>query len=196
MRDVMNEALRRMYIACKSQSGFPGKMPAGSDVDDYNVPVQAILEGLGLIPNLEAENVLFESFDSFDQDRNAWQFGDISKPAMASQPAEHIVPSMVRGPATTALRAQSRNSDTSAVTSPFVVPAAHKDNFQPATALPHRINYGTTFTFHPTDFASEISTVHQPYQILYQSGLGSKTPLWPDTIATPSSGGYDFSFSY
>jgi hypothetical protein len=82
MRDVMNEALRRMYIACKSQSGFPGKMPAGSDVDDYNVPVQAILEGLGLIPNLEAENELFKSFDSFDQDQNAWQFGDVSKPAI------------------------------------------------------------------------------------------------------------------
>jgi hypothetical protein len=196
MRDVMNEALRRMYIACKSQSGFPGKMPAGSDVDDYNVPVQAILEGLGLIPSLEAENVLFESFDSFDQDRNAWQFGDISKSAMSSQVTENIVPSMVRGPVTTSLRAQSRNSDNSAGTPPFVVPAVRKDNFQPAIDLPHHINNGTAFTFHPSNFTSEISTVHQPYQILYQSGLGSKTPLWPDTIATPSSGGYDFSYSY
>jgi len=171
-------------------------MPAGSDVDDYNVPVQAILEGLGLIPSLEAENVLFESFDSFDQDRNVWQFGDISKSAMPSQATENIVPSMVRGPVTTSLRAQSGNSDDSAGTSPFVVPAVRKDNFQPAIDLPHHINNGTAFTFHPSNFTSEISTVHQPYQILYQSGLGSKTPLWPDTIATPSSGGYDFSYSY
>jgi hypothetical protein len=196
MRDVMNEALRRMYIACKSQSGFPGKMPAGSDVDDYNVPVQAILEGLGLIPSLEAENVPFESFDSSDQDRNVWQFGDISKSAMSSQATENIVPSMVRRPVTTSLRALSRHSDDSAATSPFVVPAVRKDNFQPAMALPHRINNGTTFTSNPGDFASEISTVHQHYQMLYQSGLGSKTPLWPGTIATPFSGSYDFSYSY
>jgi hypothetical protein len=196
MRDVMNEALRRMYIACKSQSGFPGKMPAGSDTDDYNVPVQAILEGLGLIPSLEAESVSFESFDNFDQDRNVWHYGDISKSAMPSQATENIVPSMVRGPVTTSLRAQSRNSDDSAITSPFVVPAARKDSFQPAVALPHRINNGTTFPSHPSDFTSDISTVHQPYQMLYQSGLGGKTPLWPDTIATPSSGSYDFSYSY
>src|SRR5271167_3990874 len=120
MRDVMNEALRRMYIACKSQSGFPGKMPAGSDIDDYNVPVQAILEGLGLIPSLEAERVSLESFDSFDQDRNVWRFGNISKSAMSSQAAENIVPSMVGEPVTTSLRAQSRNSDDSTTTSSFV----------------------------------------------------------------------------
>jgi hypothetical protein len=196
MRDVMNEALRRMYIACKSQSGFPGKMPAGSDIDDYNVPVQAILEGLGLIPSLEAESVSIEGFDSFDQDRNVWHFGDISKSAMPSQAAENIVPSMVEGPVTTSFRAQSRNSDDSTTTSSFVVPAVHKDSFQPVMALPHCINNGTTFTCHPSDFTSEISTVHQPYQMLYQSGLDSKTPLWPGTITTPSSGGYDFSYSY
>ena len=196
MRDVMNEALRRMYIACKSQSGFPGKMPAGSDIDDYNVPVQAILEGLGLIPGLEAESASFESFDSFDQYRNVWHFGDISKSAMSSQTTENIVPSMVGEPVTTSLRAQSRNSDDSTATSSFVVPAVRKDSFQPAVALPDCINDGTTFTCHPSDFTSEISTVHQPYQMVYQSGLGSKTPSWPGTIATPSSGSYDFSYSY
>lgn len=185
-----------MYIACKSQSGFPGKMPAGSDVDDYNVPVQAILEGLGLIPSPEAERVSLESFDSFDHDRNVWPFGDISKSAMSSQATENIVPSMVRGPVTTSLRAQSRNSDDSTATSSFVVPAVRKDNFQPAMALPHCINNDTTFTCHPSDFTSELSTVHQPYQMLYQGGLGSKNPLWPGTIVVPSSASYDFSYSY
>jgi hypothetical protein len=63
-------------------------------------------------------------------------------------------------------------------------------------ALPPRFNNGTTFASHPSDFTSEISTVHQPYQMLYQSGLGSKAPLWPGTIATQSSGSYDFSYSY
>jgi hypothetical protein len=196
MRDVMNEALRRMYIACKSQSGFPGKMPAGSDIDDYNVPVQAILEGLGLIPSLEAGRVSLESFDSFDQDRNVWRFGNIPKSEMSSQAAENIVPSMVGEPVATSLRAQSRNSDHSTTTSSFVAPAVHKDSFQPAMALPDCINSGTAFTYHPSDFTSEISTVHQPYQMLYQSGLGSKTPLWPGTIATPSLGSYDFGYSY
>lgn len=196
MRDVMNEALRRMYIACKSQSGFPGKMPAGSDIDDYNVPVQAILEGLGLIPSLEAGRVSLESFDSSDQDRNVWRFGNIPKSEMSSQAAENIVPSMVEEPVATSLRAQSRNSDYSTTTSSFVAPTVHKDSFQPAMALPDCINNGTAFTYHPSDFTSEISTVHQPYQMLYQSGLGSKTPLWPGTIATPSLGSYDFGYSY
>jgi hypothetical protein len=196
MRDVMNEALRRMYIACKSQSGFPGKMPAGSDTGDYNVPVQAILEGLGLIPSLEAERVSLESFDSFDQDRNVWHFGNISKSEMSSQAAENIVPSMVGGAVATSLRAQSRNSDDSTTTSSLVAPAVRKDSFQLAMALPDCINNGTAFTYHPSDFASEISTVHQPYQMLYQSGLGNKTPLWPGTIATASSGSYGFGYSY
>jgi hypothetical protein len=196
MRDVMNEALRRMYIACKSQSGFPGKMPAGSDVDDYNVPVQAILEGLGLIPSVEAEGVSFESFDGSDRDRNVGHFGEISKSSIPSQATANIVPGMARGPAATSLRALSRNSDNSTTTSSFVVPTVRKDSFQPAMALPHRINNDTTFTCHPSDSISEISTIHQPYQMLYHSELDSKSPLWSDTIATPCPASYDFGYSY
>jgi hypothetical protein len=59
MRDVMIEALRRMYLACRNQSDFPGETPAGNDNDDDQVSVQAILEGLGLIPSPGGESPLY-----------------------------------------------------------------------------------------------------------------------------------------
>ena len=51
MRDIMNEGLRTLYLACKRNSCFPGQLPevAGDD-DDNNVSIHAIIQGLGLIP--------------------------------------------------------------------------------------------------------------------------------------------------
>ncbi len=47
MRDITNEALRKLYSACIRNSCFPGKLP--TDVGEDNVSIHVILQGLGLI---------------------------------------------------------------------------------------------------------------------------------------------------
>src|SRR2546423_7970631 len=49
MRDITNEALRKLYLACTHRSGFPGRMPTGVDNNDNEVSAHAILQGLGLV---------------------------------------------------------------------------------------------------------------------------------------------------
>ena len=44
----MNEALRRMYIACKNRSGFPSTMSTEVEGEDGTISIHAILQGLGL----------------------------------------------------------------------------------------------------------------------------------------------------
>ena len=56
MRDVINEAFCWIYVACKNRSGFPGLMPVGSDIDDKDVSVQAILDRLGVVPKSGGES--------------------------------------------------------------------------------------------------------------------------------------------
>lgn len=47
MLNLSNEAIRRMYIACKNNECFPGDLP--TDEHDRNVSIHAILQGLGLL---------------------------------------------------------------------------------------------------------------------------------------------------
>ncbi len=47
MLNLSNEAIRRMYIACKDNDCFPGELPV--DKHDRNVSIHAILGGLGLL---------------------------------------------------------------------------------------------------------------------------------------------------
>ena len=47
MRDITNEAICRLYLACKRNSCFPGKLP--TDAGDDNVSILVILQSLGLI---------------------------------------------------------------------------------------------------------------------------------------------------
>ena len=49
----MNEGIRRLYLACKRNSCFPGPLPEvpNADGDDNNVSIHAILQCLGLIPS-------------------------------------------------------------------------------------------------------------------------------------------------
>ena len=49
MLNLSNEAIRRMYWACKENDCFPGDLPV--DEDDRNISIHAILGGLGLLTN-------------------------------------------------------------------------------------------------------------------------------------------------
>ena len=62
MRDIMNEALRRMYFACRDKTGFPGEIPAGSEIEDGHVSIHAIPQGLGLISMEEARRWLHDGY--------------------------------------------------------------------------------------------------------------------------------------
>jgi hypothetical protein len=46
MRGIANDALRKLYLACKRRSGFPGNMPATVDSNENEISVHAILQGL------------------------------------------------------------------------------------------------------------------------------------------------------
>jgi hypothetical protein len=52
MYDIMNEAIRKLYLACKQNSCFPGPLPKATDTDDENVSIHTILQCLGLIENM------------------------------------------------------------------------------------------------------------------------------------------------
>jgi hypothetical protein len=68
MRDITNEALRKLYLACKHRSGFPGNMPATVDSNENDISVHTILQGLGLV-KASSEDVF--SRDSKDPVQNA-----------------------------------------------------------------------------------------------------------------------------
>lgn len=94
MRDITNEALRRMYFACRDRSGFPGKMPAGCDDDDADISIHAILQGLGLIPNNEQE---IPSGDRYNLEHGTSRAAAGSMSTTPSQSAPRIVSGTARG---------------------------------------------------------------------------------------------------
>ena len=196
MRDVMNVALRRMYIACKSRSGFPGTMPAGSDTGDDNVSVQAILEGLGLIPSPRGES---SPYDSFDAHNNAWRVTEISKSTTPSQSTGDVVPGTVNEPVPTSLSAQCRTSYGSVVPSPIMVPPVQQSEYHGATTLlsPLLVDNREVYLSYSVDFIQGVPTGSQTHQTpLYQGGLDCGPPTWLESTATPSFGSYDYSYAY
>jgi len=65
MRDITNEAIRRMYVACKNNSGFPGQLPPQHEGDDdSDVSIHAILQGLGLISNHETDTQQYDLWET------------------------------------------------------------------------------------------------------------------------------------
>lgn len=65
MRDITNEAIRRMYVACKNNSGFPGQLPPQHEGDDDgDVSIHAILQGLGLISNDETDTPQYDLWET------------------------------------------------------------------------------------------------------------------------------------
>ena len=59
----MNEALRRMYTACRRGTGFPGEMPQDVEIEAAEIPIHAILHGLGLISVIETDLPLADGND-------------------------------------------------------------------------------------------------------------------------------------
>lgn len=49
MLNLSNEAILKLYAACRDSHCFPGEMP--TDEQDQNVSIHAILKGLGLLTN-------------------------------------------------------------------------------------------------------------------------------------------------
>lgn len=191
----MNEALRRMYVACKSRSGFPGTMPVGSDDDNENVSVQAILEGLGLIPSPGVE---VPPCDSFDAQHNVWRVMDTSKPTTPLLNSGDIIPSMVKEHLPPSLSAQGSTSHGKAMTSTInMVPPIRKDEYQGRTTLTTQVSNSTAYLSQPTDYSRGISSgprTHQPS--FYQVRLDSGTPWCLGSTATPPLGYYDLSYAY
>lgn len=71
MRNITNEALRRLYFACKRNSCFPGKLPV--EQPDETISIHVILQSLGLITSTnestftqDAENLVDGSDDEHD----------------------------------------------------------------------------------------------------------------------------------
>jgi hypothetical protein len=64
MLNLSNEAIRRMYLACKDNGCFPGDLP--TDEHDRNVSIHAILGGLGLLTDgmLPSDTPISPSDDS------------------------------------------------------------------------------------------------------------------------------------
>lgn len=47
MLNISNEAIRKMYVACKENGCFPGDLP--TEEHDQNVSIHSVLKGLGLL---------------------------------------------------------------------------------------------------------------------------------------------------
>jgi hypothetical protein len=67
MHDITNEALRKLYLACIRNSGFPVKMPVRTGSNDNDVLIHAVLQGLGLI-TASAEDLFSHDGEDVDQD--------------------------------------------------------------------------------------------------------------------------------
>jgi hypothetical protein len=196
MRDVMNEALRRMYIACKNRSGFPGEMPASDDNDDNQVSVQAILEGLGLIPSPGGES---PPYNNFDASHNVWRIPDKSESSTPSQNTEDVVPRMAEEHMHTSLLPQSRTSHAQVIPSPIVGPAVRQDEYHRATTKlpPHQIDRHTIHPSYPINFVQPVTIGPQAHQIsFYQGWSDGATPSWLGSNTTPPLASYDFGYAY
>jgi hypothetical protein len=192
----MNEALRRMYIACKNRSGFPGRMPAGSDGEDDNVSVPAILEGLGLIPTPGEENLLY---DSFGATHSVWRVTDISKSTTPSQATEDMVPSMAKEHELTSRRPQCKVSHDQVATFPNMGLAVRQDEYHGGTTklAYHQLDSRADYPSHPIDFYQRVANDPQNCQTsIYQGGLDSVNPSWQGSTTVPPLRSYDFSYAY
>jgi hypothetical protein len=89
--------VRRMYVACKNRSGFPGTMPVGSDSKHEDVSVQAILEGLGLIASPGEESPKSASFNTT---HNIWPVPEASESTSPSQSTDDTLPRLCPGECT------------------------------------------------------------------------------------------------
>jgi hypothetical protein len=86
MSDITDEALRKLYVACTRNSGFPGKMLVGTGSNDDDVSTHAILQGLGLITT-STEDVSSYSSKTIHQDseHTVWEMHHRSKSSPSSE---------------------------------------------------------------------------------------------------------------
>jgi len=117
MRDITNDALRKLYLACKRRSGFPGNMPATVDSNENDISVHAILQGLGLI---KASSEDFFSRDSKDPVQNT------EHPVHEAQHRGQCLP-LTSASVSSRSRSSSSYTDTSSLTSPHHVNTALPD---------------------------------------------------------------------
>ena len=199
MRDITNEALRRMYIACRNRTGFPGVMHAESEGNDRDVSIHAILQGLGLITNNEAENPC----DEHDMGRRA--SGGIDAPILNAPST--TVPAVARSIVTSNLP----NSLESKEESP------HIGLVRSTTTSPTALSYDYDDRLHQ---AGQVSEDPEQLHKMDKSGLVPTTgwmteqtamnlngvddgtrpvnvflPAWPGTFAG-AAGSYDYNYAY
>lgn len=117
MRDITNDALRKLYLACKRRSGFPGNMPATVDGNENDISVHAILQGLGLV-KAPSEDVF--SRDSKDPIQNT------ERPARKAQHRSQCSP-LTSASVSSRPRSSSSYTDTSSLISPHHVNTALPD---------------------------------------------------------------------
>lgn len=137
--------VRRMYVACKNRSGFPGTMPVGSDSKHEDVSVQAILEGLGLIASPGEESPKSASFNTT---HNIWPVPEASESTSPSQSTDDTLPRLVQENAPTCLRPQCRILREELVPPTITVPVARREEYHGATAFvvdPPRPQSGNLF---------------------------------------------------
>ena len=187
-----------MYIACKTRSGFPGTMPAGSESDADTVSVQAILEGLGLIHNPGGESPSYDSFDtnhtiSFDKHSSFGHVTDTSKSTTPSRGMDDMI--LIRPPDSVStflpspLPTQRRTPHDDVAASSVMAPALQQNEYPGHNCASCLSN--------PIHFTQGGLTATQTQQIpSYQGGFDSSTPSWLGSTATPLLGNYDYSYAY
>jgi hypothetical protein len=111
MRDITNDALRKLYFACEHRSGFPGNMPATMDSNENDISVHAILQGLGLIKA--------SSEDVFSRD-NKDPFRNVERPVREVQHRSQCSP-LTSASAPPRPRSSSSYTDTSSLIRPHHV---------------------------------------------------------------------------
>jgi hypothetical protein len=117
MRDITNDALRKLYLACKRRSGFPGNMPVTVDSNENDISVHAILQGLGLV-KASPEDVF--SQDSKDPVQN------IERPVREAQHRGQYSPS-------TSASVSSRSRSSSSYTDTSLISPHHVNTTLPDT---------------------------------------------------------------
>lgn len=187
-----------MYVACKNRSGFPGSIPGGSDINDGDVSVQAILEGLGLISGPGEESPKSAGFDTT---HSVCRVPETSESTTPSQITEDTVSGRVQENAPTSLRPQCRILREELVPPTITVPTAHQEEYHGAAAAAllstHHVNNPVTYFAHPVKSYQLVPDGPQNRQAQYYQGVyDNATHLWLESTAIPSSSAYDFSYAY
>jgi hypothetical protein len=188
--------VRRMYVACKNRSGFPGTMPVGSDSNHEDVSVQAILEGLGLISGPGEESPKSASFNTT---HNIWPVPEASESTLPSQGTDDTLPRVVQENAPTCLQPQCRILREELVPPTITVPVARREEHHGATALlsTHHVHNPVTYFGHPVKSYQLVPDSPQHRQSpIYQGVYDNATHLWLESPAMPSSSAYDFGYAY